>query len=468
MAKKAKDNKERRKSKDRKKAKRKRHSSSGSSSEDSGGHETSSSEDAVKAGDREVAKKLSKLERKLAKKRKRLVKLAKELQLDLKTDPESNSTKAQKKRARKLAKLQKLATEVHPGSSSDSSGAEEEAPSTSYTPVAAVSRPIKHATKTSVLAGARMLDTPQERARRQDRLKRFEGLLDEPPLQAQPPTAKSKHGVYGTSTALEKRYLRLTSAPDMSTVRPPEVLRQALQQVKQKWVKCAEYNNACEQLKSIRQDLTVQHVKTALTVDTYETHARIALERSDHAEYNQCQSVLKLLYREGLPGQEPEFAAYRVLYSLAHGGGHSELLAELRSLVPAIRAHKFVSHALQVCSAINLGDHHSFFTLYDCAPRMAPYLMDKLTLQVRTRTYRVLLRSYQPSLPLSFVARELGFGNIEERKLSTKAARLAQQAVLRDCQEWLQAQGGAVDLENGVLDIRLSKAPNVGPTIDTA
>lgn len=42
--------------------------------------------------------------------------------------------------------------------------------------------------------------------------------------------------VRGQNTSLEKDYLRLTSHPTLADVRPPQVLRQALELVKHKWV----------------------------------------------------------------------------------------------------------------------------------------------------------------------------------------------------------------------------------------
>jgi len=42
--------------------------------------------------------------------------------------------------------------------------------------------------------------------------------------------------VQGTSQALEKPYFRLTSAPELSTVRPPPVLKLALKHVQRHWI----------------------------------------------------------------------------------------------------------------------------------------------------------------------------------------------------------------------------------------
>jgi hypothetical protein len=70
------------------------------------------------------------------------------------------------------------------------------------------------------------------------------------------------------------------------------------------------YDN--DQLKAMRQDLTVQRIRTAFTCEVYECHARLALKSGDWGEFNQCQTVLSGLYKEGLPGCTTEFLAYRV------------------------------------------------------------------------------------------------------------------------------------------------------------
>ncbi len=59
-----------------------------------------------------------------------------------------------------------------------------------------------------------------------------------------PQVLQDTEGGLGTSEALEKEYLRLTSLPRASDVRPPHVLEAALAMVKAKWVRVTTLTHA--------------------------------------------------------------------------------------------------------------------------------------------------------------------------------------------------------------------------------
>ena len=182
--------------------------------------------------------------------------------------------------------------------------------------------------------------------------------------------------VVGTCQVLEKNYFRLTSAPKPETVRPLPVLIAAFDLVRRKWSRDKNYSYVCDQFKSIRQDLTVQHIRNDFTVQVYETHARVALEKADMGEYNQCQTQLRALYSRKLDGHPTEFMAYRILY-FVYTGNRSGMNDVLAQLTAADRADDAIKHALEVRSSLAFGNYYRFFQLYGECPGMGAWLMDR-------------------------------------------------------------------------------------------
>ncbi|KAF2019319.1 hypothetical protein BU24DRAFT_342232 [Aaosphaeria arxii CBS 175.79] len=236
-----------------------------------------------------------------------------------------------------------------------------------------------------------------------------------PPWNTQngPDSDLSSGPVVGTNQNLEKSYFRLTAPPKAETVRPQPVLERTLDMLRKKWKgEEKNYNYICNQFKSLRQDLTVQHIKNSFTVKVYEMHARIALEKGDLGEYNQCQTQLRVLYMQKLGGHPAEFLAYRILYFVytCNKADMNDLLAELTN---ADKNQDAVRHALDVRSALALGNYHKFFRLYLEAPNMGAYLMDMFIVRERLAALANISRAYM-SIALRFLTDELGFENDRE------------------------------------------------------
>ncbi|TFK74909.1 hypothetical protein BDN72DRAFT_832624 [Pluteus cervinus] len=220
-----------------------------------------------------------------------------------------------------------------------------------------------------------------------------------------------RHTIVGTSQAIFKDYLRLTSEPKPETIRPYSVLQKTLQELKQRWRAKHPYPWVCSQFKSLRQDLTVQRIKNDFTVQVYEIHARMALESNDMVEYNQCQATLKTLYDLGIPGKVEEFTAYRILM-LLHGRNRSELNLFVGQLTPNQKKDPAVSHALAVSRAIAMGNYHLLFDLYLDAPNMSAYIMDHFIDRERARALLIITKAYK-TIPLAYLNNKLGFDDLD-------------------------------------------------------
>lgn len=206
-------------------------------------------------------------------------------------------------------------------------------------------------------------------------------------------TVEDEGPVVGRSQELEKKYFRLTSAPNPLHVRPLEVLERTLDLLKKKWRKENNYSYICDQFKSLRQDLTVQHIKNEFTVNVYEIHARIALEKGDLGEYNQCQTQLRALYSQKLGGHPMEFKAYRILYFI-HTCNRTDMNDVLADLTTAEKRDEAVKHALDARSALALGNYHRFFQLYLDTPNMGAYLMDMFVGRERLAALANICKAY--------------------------------------------------------------------------
>ncbi|CAL4973273.1 unnamed protein product [Urochloa decumbens] len=268
--------------------------------------------------------------------------------------------------------------------------------------------------------------------------------------------------IKGTCQEIEKEYLRLTRAPDPAEVRTEDVLEKALHMVE---TSKKNYLYKCDQLKSIRQDLTVQRIQNELTVKVYETHARLAIQSGDLPEYNQCQSQLKRLYGEGVKGCNLEFSAYNLLCVMLHSNSKRDLLSSMASLPKEAKKDATVKHALEVRSAVLSGNYVLFFKLYKAAPNLNSCLMDLYAERMRFEAIKCMSKSYRPTVPVRYAAQVLGFVGIDEVCETNGADGLEK------CKKWLKAHGAVLSVDNNgevQIDSKVSSTSLHMPEPDNA
>lgn len=260
--------------------------------------------------------------------------------------------------------------------------------------------------------------------------------------QGEPFSAASQRNtkaLVGECTNLEKPYLRLTTYPKKEDVRPLKILRLSLAHVKATYVRDEDFAWANEQLKSIRQDLTVQRIRDPFVLEVYETHARILLEEGDLNEFNQCQTMIRGLVdgqfveddssdnndknSEPLPPLKQsreaadEFRAYGILYALVRKSW-IQLKLELSRVdtMSFMGLESSVEQAVQVVRAVVNCDYRLFFRLYESPPHLSAYLMDFLVKRVRDGAYERMIAAYRPTLSVELFQANLNFSDLEETR----------------------------------------------------
>ena len=271
----------------------------------------------------------------------------------------------------------------------------------------------------------------------------------------------------GTCKDLEKPYLRLTTYPKAENVRPLAVLKESLSHIKSRFVQTEDFEWANEQLKSVRQDITVQRIRNKFVLEVYETHARILLERGDLDEFHQCQAMIRNLTSgasiqdadinteardigihedeffddnddEGKGSAvlrqtdeaDDEFRAYGLLYALVQSnwGELSRALSDSKEYVgngdssseagdgKELRRGSSFRHAIRVIKAILHDDYQAFFRLYESAPHLSAYLMDFLVRRVRSTAYERIIAAYRPFLSVEHFREALLLQDLEETR----------------------------------------------------
>eukprot|EP01060_Flectonema_neradi_P040708 TRINITY_DN9388_c0_g2_i1.p1 TRINITY_DN9388_c0_g2~~TRINITY_DN9388_c0_g2_i1.p1 ORF type:complete len:811 (+),score=138.32 TRINITY_DN9388_c0_g2_i1:74-2506(+) len=231
--------------------------------------------------------------------------------------------------------------------------------------------------------------------------------------------------IIGVCEDLEKTFTRSAAGleHDPRDVRPEHVLRKSLKHICEVRLRKEgdDQRIYCyEQFKSLRQDLTVQHIYTSFTTDVYETHARICLEHGDLGEFNACQAKLRAYHKRSdmivSPDNVIEFTAYRILYC-ALTKSHADLAAEMENLSASDRQSPVITHALSIITALTPVSAYLLDKVYNDAPNLGALLIDLFLPPprgLRMQMYLQLLKAYRPGVPFNFMKQSLLFAEEDD------------------------------------------------------
>ncbi|CAF0882411.1 unnamed protein product [Brachionus calyciflorus] len=234
----------------------------------------------------------------------------------------------------------------------------------------------------------------------------------------------SKNICVGLCQDLEKEYLRLTGPPEPAVVRPLSVLKKSLDYVLMKYQKTNDYRYICDQMKAIRQDLTVQQIRNEFTIQVYETHARIAIKNKDRDEFNQCQNQLKSLYNivsskkitlESYPDNSAEFIGYRLLYNMLTKS-YKDIDQVIKEIKQKYSLDNNLKHLLELKQAWYLNNYVKFFKLYKKSNFLCKCLIEQFIERERKQALKAIIKSYRPTIKLQVVSNMLAYESLEECK----------------------------------------------------
>ena len=211
-------------------------------------------------------------------------------------------------------------------------------------------------------------------------------------------TKNSNGVIIGTCKKLEKDYFRLKEAPNPDEVRSEKVLEKAFLYVLGKYKKNHDYDYINNQLKSIRQDLSIQLIEDKFSMEIYETHAEIALEFDDISEFQQCVSALKKYYKRfknPLDEKVIRNRAYELLCSLKSKDiQNCNVYFLIRDIPPEAMHNKDIQFVLKIKRAFDNDNFFEVFKLYRNANSDFKHIVKHFLTGFRNRCLNALIYTF--------------------------------------------------------------------------